>query len=102
MDYKVSRLIGFYEKGYDETTTMLKGLIDGIIKRGHTENAKLIEIIKETIKEFNTTKRLIRKEFKENETLKEQYLIFTNKLIFMLKKELKQYERIENNYGVKD
>lgn len=93
MDYKVSRLIGFYENGYNNTAIMLKGLIDGIIKRGHTENAKLIEIIKYTIKEFNTTKRLIRKEFKENETLKEQYLIFTNKLIFMLKKELKQYEK---------
>lgn len=102
MDYKVTRLIGFYEKGYDETAIIMKDLINGIIKRGHTENAKLIEIIKYTIKEFNTTKRLIRWEFINNEELKNEYITFTNKLIFMLKKELKQYERIENNYVVKD
>lgn len=102
MNWKISRIKSFYDNGYDNTAIMLKNLIDGIIKRGNTENAKLIEIIKYTIEEFNITKRLIRKEFIYNEELKYEYASFTNKLILMLRKELKQYERIENQYGVKD
>ena len=96
MNWKISRIKSFYDNGYDNTAIMLKGLIDGIIKRGNTENAKLIDIIKETIKDFNSTKRLIRKE------LKNEYILFTNKLILMLKKELKIYEKLEYKYGVKD
>ena len=102
MNWKISRLKSFYDNGYDNTAIMLKGLIDGIIKRGHTENVKLIDIIKETINDFNSTKRLIRKEFKDNEELENEYIMFTNKLILMLKKELKIYEKLEYKYGVKD
>ena len=102
MNWKISRIKSFYDNGYDNTAIMLKDLIDGIIKRGNTENAKLIDIIKVTIKDFNSTKRLIRKELSMNEELKNEYILFTNKIIIMLKKELKQYERIEYKYGVKD
>ena len=102
MNWKISRIKSFYDNGYDNTAIMLKGLIDGIIKRGNTENAKLIDIIKETIKDFNSTKRLIRKELSMNEEWKNEYILFTNKLILMLKKELKIYEKLEYKYGVKD
>ena len=102
MNWKISRIKSFYDNGYGNTAIMLKNLIDGIIKRGHTKNAKLIDIIKETINDFNSTKRLIRKEFKDNEELKNEYILFTNKLILMLKKELKIYEKLEYKYGVKD
>ena len=91
MDYKVSRLIVFYENGYNNTAIMLKGHIDGIIKRGHTDNEKLVEIIKYTIKEFQGTKRLIKKVYNDRIFLQSEYLAFTDKLIILLKKELKNY-----------
>lgn len=91
MNWKISRIKSFYDNGYNNTAIMLKGLIDGIIKRGHTDNEKLVEIIKYTIKEFQGTKRLIKKVYNDRIFLQSEYLAFTDKLIILLKKELKNY-----------